>query len=114
MLSRWTFTDHKQVLTAALKQVPARFRRQALVRVDGADASHDLIAHLLSLPSPREKLLFTCGWTILPADEDAIRLVPAGAWKPGTAQDGGPAERLGSRPLPGHGRLPRRCRMMRR
>ena len=33
-------------------------------------------------------LLFTCGWMITAADEDAIRMVPAGAWKPGIAQDG--------------------------
>jgi DDE family transposase len=83
-----TFTDHKEVLAAALKQVPARFRRKILVRVDGAGASHDLIEHLLSRSTPRKKLLFTCGWTIMPADEDAIRQVPAGAWKPGTTQDG--------------------------
>ena len=56
-----TFTDHKEVLAAALRQVPARFRRQILVRVDGAGASHDLIGHLLSLSSPKKKLLFTCG-----------------------------------------------------
>ena len=83
-----TFTDHKEVLAAAIRQVPARFRRKILVRVDGAGASHDLIRHLLSLSSPRRIVLFTCGWTITAADEDAIRQVPAGAWKPGTAQDG--------------------------
>jgi hypothetical protein len=33
-------------------------------------------------------MLFTCGWMITAADEDAIRQVPAAAWKPGTAQDG--------------------------
>src|SRR5690242_1050537 len=83
-----TFTDHKDVLAAALKQVPARFRRAVLVRVDGAGASHDLISYLLSLSSPRKKVLFTCGWTIMAADEDAIRQLPAGAWKPGITQDG--------------------------
>jgi hypothetical protein len=83
-----TFTDHEEVLAAALRQVPARLRRQILVRVDGAGASHDLIKHLLSLASPRRALLFTCGWMITAADEDAIRLVPADEWKPGTAQDG--------------------------
>jgi hypothetical protein len=83
-----TFTGHKEVLAAALRQVPARFRVKVLVRVDGAGASHDLIGHLPSLSSPRKKVLFTCGWTIMPAGEDAIRRVPAGAWKPGTAQDG--------------------------
>jgi len=83
-----TFTDHKEVLAAALKQVPARFRRKIVVRVDGAGASHDLIAHLLSLSTPRKKVLFTCGWTIMAAGEDAIRQVPAAAWKPGITQDG--------------------------
>ena len=83
-----TFSDHKEVLGAALRQVPARFRRKVLVRVDGAGASHDLVNHLLSLSSPRKTVLFTCGWMITAADEDAIRQVPAGAWQPGTAQDG--------------------------
>jgi Transposase DDE domain group 1 len=83
-----TFTDHKEVLAAAIRQVPARFRKKILIRVDGAGASHDLVAHLLSLSSPRRIVLFTCGWMITAADEDAIRQVPAGAWKPGTGQDG--------------------------
>ena len=87
-----TFTDHEEVLAAALKQVPFRFRRKVMVRVDGAGASHDLIGHLLGRSSPRKTMLFTCGWTIMPADEDAIRLLPAGAWKPGTAQDGSTEE----------------------
>jgi len=84
-----TFTDHKEVLAAAIRQVPARFRRKILIRVDGAGASHEFVAHLLSLSSARRAVLFTCGWMITAADEDAIRQVPAGAWKPGTGQDGG-------------------------
>ncbi len=44
--------------------------------------------HLLSLNSRRRKALFTTGWMITAADEDAIALIPAGAWKPGTSQDG--------------------------
>ena len=83
-----TFADHREVLAAALRQVPARFRRKILVRTDGAGASHELIKHLLSLPSARRIVLFTCGWMITVADEDAIRQVPEDAWKPGTAQDG--------------------------
>ena len=83
-----TFADHGEVLAAAIRQVPARFRRKILVRVDGAGASHELIKHLLSMSSPRRILLFTCGWMITAADEDAIRQVPADAWKPGTGQDG--------------------------
>ena len=40
------------------------------------------------MSSPRRILLFTCGWMITAADEDAIRQVPADAWKPGIGQDG--------------------------
>jgi hypothetical protein len=83
-----TFADHQEVLAAALRQAPARFRNRVLVRVDGAGASHDLIGHLLSLSSPRKKLLFTCGWAIMAADEDAIRQVPETGWTPGLTQDG--------------------------
>jgi hypothetical protein len=78
-----TFADRKEVLVATIGQVPARFREKIMVRVDGAGASHELIKHLLSMSSPRRVLLFTCGWMITAADEDAIRQVPAGAWKPG-------------------------------
>jgi hypothetical protein len=83
-----TFTDHKEVLAAAIRQVPARFRARMLVRTDGAGASHDLIGHLLSLSSPRRSVLFTCGWMITAAGEAAIMQVPEDARKPGTRQDG--------------------------
>jgi hypothetical protein len=48
-----TFTDHQEVLAAAVRQVPARFRKKILVRVDGAGASHDLPArHVLAAEDP--------------------------------------------------------------
>jgi hypothetical protein len=83
-----TFTDHRDVLAAAIRQVPARFRGKILVRAGGAGASHELISHLLGMSSPRRRVLFSCGWMITEADESAIMAVPAGAWKPGTGQDG--------------------------
>jgi hypothetical protein len=83
-----TFADHAAVLTAAIRQIPARFRSQMLVRVDGADASHELITHLLSLATPRRHVLFTCGWMITGADEQAIKLLPATAWQAAVDQDG--------------------------
>jgi hypothetical protein len=87
-----TFTDHEEVLAAALRQVPSRFRRKVIVRVDGAGASHALVKHLLSLNTMRKTALFTTGWMITPGDEDAIGKIPAGAWKPGTRQDGSTEE----------------------
>ena len=83
-----TFADHKEVLAAALRQVPACLRRRLLIRIDGAGASHELIEHLLGMSSPQWKVLFTCGWAITGTDEAAIMAIPAGAWKPGIAQDG--------------------------
>ncbi|HXZ71833.1 MAG TPA: IS1380 family transposase [Streptosporangiaceae bacterium] len=83
-----TFADHLAVLTAALRQIPARMRSRLLVRVDGAGASHELISHLLSLATPRRRVLFTSGWAITAADEQAIGLLPAGAWQAAVDQDG--------------------------
>jgi hypothetical protein len=82
-----TFADHAAVLTAAIRQIPSRMRSRLLVRVDGAGASHELIAHLLSLTTGRRTVLFTCGWMITEADEQAIRLLPA-AWQAAVDQDG--------------------------
>jgi len=83
-----TFADHAAVLTAALRQIPSRMRSRLLVRVDGAGASHELITHLLSLAGRRRTVLFTCGWMITGADEQAIRLLPAAAWQAAIGQDG--------------------------
>jgi hypothetical protein len=83
-----TFADHATVLTAAIGQIPGRMRARLLVRVDGAGASHELISHLLSLTTARRTVLFTCGWAITEADEQAIRLLPAAAWQAGLNQDG--------------------------
>jgi hypothetical protein len=83
-----TFADHLAVLTAALRQIPSRMRSRLLVRVDGAGASHDLIDHLLSLSSRRRTVLFTSGWAITAADEQAIGLLPASTWQAAVDQDG--------------------------
>jgi hypothetical protein len=83
-----TFADHLSVLTAAIRQIPSRMRSKLLVRVDGAGASHELIGHLLSLSSRCRTVLFTCGWMITEADEQAVRLLPASAWQAAVDQDG--------------------------
>ena len=92
-----TFADHLAVLTAAIRQIPSRMRSRLLVRVDGAGASHELIDHLLSLSSRRRTVLFTCGWAITAADEQAIGLLPcrrlAGRRGPGRRRAGRQARR---------------------
>jgi hypothetical protein len=76
------------VLGAAIRQIPSRMRSRLLVRVDGAGASHELITHLLSLAGRRRTVLFTCGWMITGADEQAIAMLPAAAWQAAVGQDG--------------------------
>jgi Transposase DDE domain group 1 len=83
-----TGTDHVSGLSAAIAQVPAAYRRRILVRLDGAGTSHEFIEHMTDLEIPDVKLFFTSGWTITETDEDDIRKIPAGAWKPGVTQDG--------------------------
>ena len=83
-----TASDHVSGLSAALAQVPAGYRRNVIVRLDGAGASHDFIEHMTKLGTPGGKLLFTCGWTITETDEDDIRKIPEEAWKPGVTQHG--------------------------
>ena len=88
-----TVTEHIEVLAAALAQIPARWRSRLLVRVDGAGASHDLVKHLLSLNTRWRTVLFTCGWMITEADEEAIRMLPARAWGAAVDQDGAVQEK---------------------
>ena len=87
-----TVADHVDVLGDARAHVPARMRSRLIFRVDGAGATHDLMEHLLQIASPRRQVLFTCGWAITAADEQAIALLPDDAWKPGVDQDGHPEE----------------------
>src|ERR1022692_221118 len=83
-----TVADHIAVLAAAVRQIPARWRSRLMVRAGGAGATHELIEHLLSLATRRRTVLFTAGWMITDADEQAIALLPAGAWQAAVDQDG--------------------------
>ncbi len=42
----FTASDHILILDAALEQIPAAWRTDVLVTIDGAGASHDVISHL--------------------------------------------------------------------
>jgi hypothetical protein len=48
-----TVCDHITVLLAALAQIPGSSAAKILVRVDGAGATHDLLAHLEALNTTR-------------------------------------------------------------
>jgi hypothetical protein len=84
-----TFTGHEQVVAAALRQVPSRFRRKVIVRADGAGASHALVKHLLSLNT----MTPSCG----------TRTRTRSATGPGTSPPGSPASEPSPSARPGHG-----------
>jgi hypothetical protein len=68
----FTAADHIVVLKATFTQIPAPWRRDVLVSIDGAGASHDVIDYLTSLNTAPEhgkrgrRVEYTIGW---PVDE---------------------------------------------
>lgn len=89
-----TAADHIGIIDAAITALPQRFRRRLMVTVDGAGASHELIAHLDKLASRRGyQLIYSVGWALTGREKTAIRLVPERAW----VQAIGPAGQLRER-----------------
>lgn len=83
-----TVADHIRVLADAIAQIPARYRRKILVRVDGAGATHEFLEHVHQLNSVFRTVRFTVGWTITEVDEAAIAVLPATGWTDSLDQDG--------------------------
>ena len=77
-----TTADHLQVLDDAITALPPRHRRRLMVTVDGAGASHGLIARLDKLAArPGHQLVYSVGWDLGGRERDAIRLAPPEAWQ---------------------------------
>jgi hypothetical protein len=83
-----TITDHIRVLGEAIAQLPVKYRRKILIRVDGAGATHDLLAHIEQMNRLWRTVKFTVGWKITDADETAIADLPEQAWTDSLHQDG--------------------------
>lgn len=85
-----TVVDHKQVIAAALAQLPGGHARgkKVLIRIDGAGGTHELLAWLT-----RRRLSYSVGFT-LPGDLHSIQqklaAIPATAWEPAYDADGQP------------------------
>lgn len=71
----FTAADHLAVLDASFAQIPAPWRTDVLVSIDGAGASHDVIDHLTALnTAPRHgrrgrRVEYSIGW---PVDERTV------------------------------------------
>jgi hypothetical protein len=60
-----TAADHITLADAAIAALPPAFRRRLMITVDGAGASHDLIAHLDKLAARRGyQLTYSAGWAL--------------------------------------------------
>ncbi|MFJ2028695.1 transposase [Streptosporangium sp. NPDC087985] len=77
-----------QVLTEAIRQIPADSRAKILIRIDGAGATHELLDAIGALNTTRRTVRFLAGWKITDADEVAIAALPATAWEDALHQDG--------------------------
>ncbi len=85
-----TASDHIEVLTDAIAQVPGTHRRKLLVRSDGAGASHGLLDWLTREGNIRGRSVeYSVGFAITEKLRDAIDLVPNKVWTPAINAVGG-------------------------
>ena len=83
-----TVTDHIDVLSRAIAQVPASYRKHLLIRADGAGSSHGL-DWLTAQDAKRGRTLeYSVGYATNAKVRDAIATVPKKVWTPATNADG--------------------------
>ena len=76
-----TVSDHIDVLEQAITQIPARYRRDLLITLDGAGASHGLVEHITKLnASPWRSVHYSLGWNLGARERAAIGRVPQHTW----------------------------------
>ena len=85
-----TATDHIEILADAIAQIPAAYRKDLLIRSDGAGGSHKLLDWLHEQGQVRgRRVEYSVGFAITEKIRDAIALVPAKVWTPASDADGG-------------------------
>jgi Transposase DDE domain group 1 len=88
-----TAADHITVLSEAISQVPAAYRKDLLIRADGAGSSHQLLDWLTEQGKARgRRLEYSVGFAVTEKIREAIKLVPKKVWTPATDADGGVRE----------------------
>ena len=84
-----TVTDHIEVLTRAIAQVPGASRKHLLIRADGAGSSHGLLDWLTAQGAKRGRTVeYSVGYATNAKVRDAIAKVPKKVWTPATNADG--------------------------
>jgi len=88
-----TVSDHITVLTEAIAQIPARYRRDLLITLDGAGATLELIRHISVLDAvPGHRVHYSVGFDLDHRGRAAIGRVPASAWEQVLDRDGAPRD----------------------
>lgn len=88
-----TATDHIEVLTEAIAQIPARHRRDLLVTVDGAGATLDLIRHITNLNAVAgHRVHYSVGFDLDHRGRTAIGKVAESDWQHVSDRDGEPRD----------------------
>lgn len=85
-----TVADHLEVLDEAITQIPVKHRRDLLVTLDGAGASHGLVDHLTTLGKPGRRVHYSIGWDLGERERAAIGRVPTQAWQAVLDHEGDP------------------------
>jgi hypothetical protein len=84
-----TATDHLQIIDEAISQIPAEHRRRLLITIDGAGASHAVVAHLSTLNQrPGHQVHYSVGFALDARARTAIGKLPEAAWEAALGPDG--------------------------
>lgn len=103
----FTAADHLAVLTASFAQVPARWRRDVLVSIDGAGASHEVIDYLTALNTAPEhgrrgrRVEYSIGWPLDERTMAGIERLRERDWGAALDTDGEPDPAAGVAELTG-------------
>jgi hypothetical protein len=77
-----TAADHIAIIDAAITAIPARWRRNLLITIDGAGSSHDVVEHLETLNTqPGWSVAYSVGFDLNTRVRVAIGLMPADGWQ---------------------------------
>ena len=88
-----TVADHLAVLTAAITQVPAAYRRDLLITCDGAGATKDLLKHITALNAAAgRRVHYSVGFDLDERARTAIGQVPPALWQHVIDTDGEPRD----------------------
>ena len=77
-----TAADHIAIIDAAIAAVPAKWRRNLLITIDGAGCSHAVVEHLRNLNArPGWSVAYSVGFDLDERARVAIGQMPAAGWE---------------------------------